>query len=273
MYNRRAFLKAVGAGAAAAALAREGWPALAADAPAGAAWSFAVVADPHLREDRAGEAAGVDKFRKVLARLEALAPRPEFLLIAGDIHPEKLQVLLPEIKIPLHVVAGNHESRAHREQLRRMFPDDFQGKDFYTFTHKDSLFIGLCTAAAGDHVGHFESQDITPAVGQGEWLEEQLKGAVKFQRTFVYGHIPPEAQNRPNAMCLAQNDSRAFQELVRRHRPAALFFGHRHTQAWFDIEGVPLYGLRSCNWNSGGQAAGFLHVTVRPAGVEAVFVE
>ena len=52
--GRRAFLGAIGAGVLAARLANA--EAAVSDEPA---WSFAVVADPHLREDRQGEPTGV----------------------------------------------------------------------------------------------------------------------------------------------------------------------------------------------------------------------
>ena len=245
--------------------------------PAGAAeepaWSFAVVADPHLSEDRAGEPTGVEKFRRVAAEIVALDPKPEFALILGDIHPKRLPDALKDLALPVHVMAGNHETAADRKQLREMFPDDFQGRDFYAFEHKGSQFIVLCTAAQGDHVGHLESQFITPGVGQGEWLEKQLAERARHRHSFIFGHIPPEPENRPNGMCLSQNDSRYVQDLVKKHRPTALFFGHRHTEVNFAIGGIPVYGARSCNWNSRNQPTGFLVVKVLPEKADVRFVE
>ena len=135
-------------------------------------FNFVVLADPHLREDRPGEPTGVAKFLEVLAQIKALPRQPDFILMLGDTHPEKLAPLLPQIGLPVHVVAGNHETIAHRQQLRALFPQDFGDRDFYAFTHKGCRFIGLCTALVGDHVGHFESQDITPPIGQMQFLEQ-----------------------------------------------------------------------------------------------------
>ncbi len=267
--SRRDFLRIAGAGAAGLAFAGS----------AGAdAWSrtpeyvFAVIADPHLREDREGEPTGVDKFRALLARLDGLTTHPQFALIPGDIHPEKLEPLLPEIELPLHVVAGNHESVAHRAQLRAMFPDDFGERDFYSFARGDDLFIALCTAIPGDHVGHFQSQFITPQLEQLAWLEELLARRADFRHVFVYGHVPPGPDAVAGTMFLARNDALWLQALVEQTRPTALFFGHRHTQADFEFGGVQLYGVRSCNWNSGGQPIGALVVAVFAGGFEAQFL-
>lgn len=255
------------------ALVLVGMAARPAGAEEAAVWSFAVVADPHLAEDRAGQPTGVEKFRRTMERIEAMEPRPEFVVVLGDLHVKKLPDVLKEVRLPLHVMAGNHESAADRKQLRELFANDFQGKDFYAFEHRGSQFIVLCTAAQGDHVGHLESEFITPGVGQGEWLEKQLAERGRFRHSFLFGHIPPEAQNRPNGMCLAQNDSRFVHDLVKKHRPTALFFGHRHAEVNFDIDGVPVYGGRSCNWNFQGQPTGFLLVKMLPEKAEVTFVE
>jgi len=266
--NRRDFLRMTGVGAAGLLLAGHGvW----AQEPA-PEYVFAVIADPHLREDREGEPTGVEKFQALLQRLRATAPRSEFILLLGDIHPEKLEPLLPEIDLPLHVVAGNHESVAHRAQLRAMFPDDFGERDFYSFARGEDLFIGLCTAIPGDHVGHLQSQYITPQLDQLAWLAELLSRRGDFRHVFLYGHIPPDAECRPSTMCLAQNDARWLRDQVAAARPSALFFGHRHKQIDFEFAGVPLFGMRSANWNSGGEPTGALVVSVTAGGFTTSFL-
>lgn len=238
----------------------------------GADYTFAAIADPHLRENREGEPTGVEKFQALLARLQQQNPTPEFALVLGDIHPEKLEPMLPEIALPLHVVHGNHEQMSHREMLRGMFPGDFQGRDYYSFERGPDLFVGLCTAIPGDHIGHLQSQYITPQTEQLAWLEDLLARRAEWRHVFVYGHIPLEEQCRASTMCIAQNDARWLHDLVARTRPTRLFFGHRHKRADFEIAGVPVFGLRSANWNSGGEAVGARVVRVIGERVETRFV-
>lgn len=241
--------------------------------PAGAeSYAFAAIADPHLREDREGEPTGVEKFRGLLARLREQTPGPEFALLLGDIHPEKLEPLLPEIDFPLHVVHGNHEGKSHREMLRAMFPDDFGERDFYSFERGEDLFIALCTAIPGDHVGHLQSQFIAHSLAQPAWFEELLSRREQWRHVFIYGHVPPEELCRASSMCLAQAECRWLHERVAETSPTALFFGHRHKQVDFGIGDVPVYGLRSVNWNSGGEPTGCLMVSVEPAGIDTRFV-
>lgn len=267
---RRSFLMRVGAGAAGLALSRLPLFGQAEDQPL---YSFIALADPHLREDRQGEPAGVDKFRRALDAIAKLEHQPDLMLMLGDIHPEKLEALLPEVPLPILPIAGNHESTTHRTQLRAMFPELFGERDYYCFEHRGDLFLGICTAIPGDHIGHLQSQFIAGGVNQCAWLVEQLGRSGEFGRVFMFGHVPPEAQNRASTMCLGQNDSRWLQERVIEHRPAALFFGHRHYRVWFDLDGVPVYGCRSCNWNSKGEPVGFLQVKVFPDRHEVEFID
>ena len=113
--SRRQFIAS--AGAAAAGLALSGLPGFgqAQDEPL---YSFIALADPHLRENRQGELTGVDKFRRALDAIAALEHQPDMMLMLGDIHPEKLEPLLPDISLPIYPIHGNHENVKHREQLR-----------------------------------------------------------------------------------------------------------------------------------------------------------
>ena len=238
-------------------------------------FSFAVIADPHLTEDnRQYPATGLEKFARVADKIKGMprASAPDFALICGDLHVSHLTRALAMLPVPAHVTPGNHEGREERQQLREMFPDDFQGKDFYSFEHKGCRFISLCTAACGDHVGHLSSEDITPATGQCAWFEKEL--AESATHTFVFGHIPPHPEGEDLNMYLGPNDSRFVVELVRRLRPAALFFGHHHRRQRFTIGDSPVFVVRSCNWNSGPrETPGFLTVRVQEDGISTEFVE
>lgn len=238
-------------------------------------FSFAVVADPHLSEDnRQYAATGLEKFARVAEKIKAMpvAGAPDFALICGDLHVHRLAEALAMLSVPAHVTPGNHESRKARQQLREMLPDDFQGKDFYSFKHKGCKFISLCSATCGDHVGHLSSEDITPKTGQCAWLEKELAEAATH--TFVFSHIPPHPEGKDMNMFLGQNDSRFMVGLIREFRPTALFFGHQHRRRRFTIGESPVFVLRSCNWNGGfREPTGFVMVRVQRDGISTEFVE
>jgi predicted phosphodiesterase len=243
------------------------------DTPASNAllFAFAVVSDLHMSEHD-----GPGYFKAFIQQIDALPNKPEFVVVTGDIHVTPFKKVFDELKpaIPFHVVAGNHEDRDSRKQLAKMFPNDFQNGDFYSFAYKNSCFIALCDAAAcGDHIGHFESQHIKGA-NQGRWLEEQLaQNCSKADHTFIFAHIPPNpAGNLSDGMFLANNDQKQLRELVCKYKPAALFFGHLHKRLEFKIGEAPVYVLPSLNWNFGQQPRGFLLVKVFKHRIAAEFV-
>lgn len=284
--DRRGFLKAsvasaVGAGAAllrrATAHGREvppeQPPVEGGDAPS---FAFCVVADPHCSEgpkaglDHLGN--GVDKFFACMRRMEKLSrdERPDFVLVVGDVHLWELRKHLDTVHIPMHVIAGNHESGGAKREMRDLFPDDFKkrGKeaDYYSFVHKGVRFIGVCDAGAGgDHIGQLCSEDFGPR-GQCEWLEEEL--AAPERRKIVFAHIPPEPEGRDRNMYLSRNDSRYFNDLMRGAQPTAMFFGHLHRETTEHMIGrTRSITLRSCCWNSQRAPLGFMVVRATPEGI------
>lgn len=235
-------------------------------------FSFAVIADPHCadgsKQGLEGLGNGVDKLMRCFAMMNALSEteRPDFALIAGDIHPEALAPHLDKIHLPLHVVAGNHEGDPKtRGLLRSLFPKDFGAgndiHDYYSFVHKGVRFIGVCDAGAGgEHVGQFCSELITPS-GQCEWLEREL--AMPESKKVLFAHIPPALDGGDRNMFMSRNDSRWFLETVRKTPPELMVFGHLHHETEFyavgDAQGI---NLRSCCWNFQNAPLGFLLVTV-----------
>jgi len=239
-------------------------------------FTFAVAADPHLSDNRAGEPTGIEKFKRLVQKVEALAEKPDFLMLAGDLHVDRLPQAITEskVKIPLHVVPGNHEHADSRKALEKMFPADFKGKDFYSFVHKECLFVGLADAAGnGDHVGHLDSEAIR-GQDQGEWLRKTLanhRGKVK--QTFIIAHIPPNPDGRAQTMHLAANDQKFLRDLAGEYKPITFFFGHLHRRWEFPFGPAKVYVAPSVNWNFEGQAKGFYHVKVYPTRVEVEFVK
>ena len=241
------------------------------------AFTFAVVADPHCGEGPSkgleGCGRGIDKFRRCLDAMASLPgdERPDFLLLLGDIHPwvlHKEQVVFP---LPVHAVAGNHESTDEKRQiLRDLFPNDFRHgdgwRDYYSFVWNGVRFIAVCDAGrGGEHIGQFCSESILPR-GQCEWIEEQL--AMPEPRKVVFAHIPTEPEGRDRNMYLSRNDARWFNPLIERTRPEAMFFGHLHraTQE-YRIGATRCFNVRSCSWNFGEAPIGFGLVRVDGAGM------
>jgi 3',5'-cyclic AMP phosphodiesterase CpdA len=274
--ERRAFLNAVAGGA----LLLESAKAQAQPGPAdGEDFCYCVVADPHCEEGAkdglTSLGIGLDKFMLCIEAMSAMdkADQPDFILLAGDIHPWKLKERIADVPFPIHAVAGNHEAtKDRRNSLRDLFPDDFhdaKGKirDYYSFVHQGVRFIGVCDAGmGGEHVGQLASELILPR-GQCEWIEKEL--AQPEARKVLFAHIPPELEGKDRNMHLSRNDSRWFLDLVRRNGPELMFFGHVHLATEErPIGDTRSVNLRSCCWNFNRAPIGFMHVRVTKEGMK-----
>ena len=245
-------------------------------------FTFAVLSDPHCAEgpkpgiEQLGDS--IQKFLRCSRQIAGMpaAERPDFMIVTGDIHPEALKDHLAEFTVPMHVIAGNHESGPAREQLRALFLGDFvRGRretDYYAFVHKGVRFIGVCdVGAGGDHVGHLCSEDINPR-GQCEWLEGQL--AEPEPRKIVFSHIPTEPDGKDRGMYLGRNDSVWFNALIERAQPHAMFFGHLHTKTTERRVGrTRSFVLRSCSWNGDRSPIGYMLVKVTADGLDVQEVD
>ncbi|MGC8737148.1 MAG: metallophosphoesterase family protein [Candidatus Hydrogenedens sp.] len=220
--------------------------------------SFVVVSDLHMAEKD-----GTKHFTTFVKQLDELRPKPDFVVVTGDIHAKEFEKVFNELKptIPFHVIFGNHEKREDRKILAKMFPEDFTDKDFYSFSYKQVKCIALCDASdTGDHIGHFESEGIK-GKEQQDWLEHELnvdRKQVPF--IFVFAHIPPNIEGKAENMYLSSNDQKALSEIFKRYKPNAMFCGHLHKKEKYIIEETPVFILPSLNWNFEDFSPEFYHV-------------
>jgi len=220
--------------------------------------SFVVVSDLHIAEKE-----GVKHFTAFVKQLDELKPKPDFVVITGDIHAKEFEKVFNELKptIPFHIAFGNHEKREDRKILAKMFPEDFKEKDFYSFVYKQVKCIVLCDASdTGDHVGHFESEGIK-GQEQQNWFEQELNiDRKQFPFIFVFAHIPPNLEGKAGNMYLSSNDQKALKEIFKKYKPNAMFCGHLHKKENCIIEETPVFILPSLNWDFENFSPEFYHV-------------
>ena len=237
-------------------------------------FTFAVSTDPHLAQTRPGHPSGIESFKTMLEKIKALPRKPDFHLSTGDlVLAEKGRWLAEAQRVcPVHVVPGNKEGAESRKICRKLFPKDSKSADFYSFTHKKCLFIGLANAIPDEHYGHFSSERMN-GKRQVEWVEKQFaKHAKRTKHSFVFGHIPPHPQTKDSNMFIGINDQKWFRQVVLQNKPTAMFFGHLHHRLRFNIGKTPVYVVRSSNWNFNNEPNGMLLVSVYQRGIRTSFL-
>jgi len=254
-------------------------------------FTFCVIADPHSAEPAHHEKIevfhpwhgdGVEKFWNVIDAVNALQgdDRPDFVLIVGDIHAYAVSDLFSRFSCPVHVIAGNHDTLpvGTRKYLRSLFSEDFKvnGKesDYYSFVHKGVRFIGTCDAD-NTHTGTLSSPFINPD-GQRDWIQRQLE--IPGERKVIFGHVPTDPTGEGRVMYVNGDDSQFLNDLVVRHGPVAMFFGHQHRATRKVIIGnTPSYTVAASSWifpaGSSDAAIGFLKVRLSGDQVQTEFIQ
>lgn len=194
---------------------------------------IAQVTDPHIKA--AGKLAyrrvdSAQKLRDCVAHLNALDPRPDIVLLTGDLvdlgRPEEYAVLrgiLAPLAAPMYVIPGNHDERG---ALRAAFSDHAylrRDPEFLHYAIEDHplRLIGLDTVIPGEQAGELCERRLA-------WLEAQLRAA-PGKPTVIFMHHPPFLTGLANMDWQNCRNGEALGALVEKHRQVIrILCGHVH---------------------------------------------
>jgi 3',5'-cyclic AMP phosphodiesterase CpdA len=193
---------------------------------------IAQISDLHIKSPGAlayGRVDTVEAFQRCVAELNQIKPRPDLIVISGDLvdtptreEYEHLKHLLALLELPFVCIPGNHDSR---EMMRAAFPD--QKYAFSSGPLNQSIRVGeidlllLDSSVSGKPHGELDGPTL-------QWLDETLASS-KERPALVFLHHPPfmtgiwhmDRQNLLNANELAP--------IIRRHpRVQLIAAGHVH---------------------------------------------
>jgi 3',5'-cyclic AMP phosphodiesterase CpdA len=213
-----------------------------------APFHFAVLTDPHLLKR------GTPRLESAITQINARDDL-SFVLILGDFvwaEPiTKLKALLSRIRIPYHVVLGNHDAGRIQE-----YEAEF-GPLYGAFEYRDCLFIGLWNAIPALHEPAARDGDMDGE--QETWAVQTLRRArERDRRIFIYTHIPPRAPGEVRdpdfRMRTALSDK--FYQWCREFSVDACLFGHVHYDEVFESGGTQFITTPSLIWNLEGRDDG-----------------
>ena len=261
-YSRRRFLRQLlGAGAFAAVGMGRGF---ALETAKPDAFRFAFLTDFHLMKEGAKRSA--EGMAACLAAVEKLEPKPEFILVGGDLihcgrdltigEAEKhleffLKVWNDHTALPVHWTFGNHDligtsnaavSPQDRHYAKGLFKDRLQLRElFYSFDFRGWHFIVL--------------DDIAPLPGKGyrgELFDDELAFLLtdlethRHQPTIVCAHIPMlsnlalgvSLKSAPPPTNLVCTNGGKLIEQASTHQVKAVLAGHLHFHEEMQLESV-----------------------------------
>jgi 3',5'-cyclic-AMP phosphodiesterase len=169
-------------------------PATAAEAPADA-FSFVQISDTHVGFKGQANSDAAATLQQVIDRVNALQPRPAFVLHTGDqTHGQKagafdtVAELLKGVKTErTFYVPGEHDVflDGGKEYLARYGKGTVDGRGWQSFDYKGTHFVGLVNVLKykGEGMGSLGQEQI-------EWLEKDVGGLSSSTPIVVFSHVP-----------------------------------------------------------------------------------
>jgi|SaaInlStandDraft_1057018.scaffolds.fasta_scaffold03345_6 serine/threonine-protein phosphatase CPPED1 len=213
--------------------------------------------------------------------------QPDFFIVCGDLinapnraakwdEPKRVEEIERQAKaylsgakrlkkhLPVYNVAGNHDVSLSPTPERLSWYEDKFGKPWYSFEHKNSLYVVLESNLLRDPSGaplHAEKQL--------NWLDGVLKKAKKknYDHKFAFMHHP---------LCLKDlNEKDSYHnirtEMRKRlvssflsHDFSAIFSGHLHKNNYMQIENMKMITTTSCCVPFGKNPRGVHLVKINP---------
>lgn len=208
---------------------------------------IAQITDLHIKGDAAPDEKperSIANFAKTISDLNALAPRPDIVLITGDITEngkiEGYRLFLHELKrleIPYRLITGNHDEY---DSFCEILGGPDQSDDTAPFIQHDTneypvRLIGIDTTKPGHVSGELCQQRL-------DWLEQKLQEDTE-KPTAIFMHHPPFNTGIWWMDCLGiLQGLDAFTEILMRHQQVkAIFCGHVHRNIQSSLAGVPIF--------------------------------
>lgn len=206
--------------------------------------------DPHLVKK--GELLyGLDPHERLIQAIESINSNhsdASFCVITGDLahiaDPKAYKALnqaLEQLKIPFHLVMGNHDSREVIQKHIPDFPMDENGFMQTLFVENNRVFIILDSVQAGTHEGSFCAM-------RRDWLKSKLE-RFKGRQVYLFMHHPPfkvflKSMDR---IGITSEDEQALTEMLGQYNVRHIFFGHLHRPVHGTWRGIGFSTLRATN--------------------------
>jgi hypothetical protein len=158
------------------------------------ALTFVQISDTHIGFRKEANPDVVGSLRHAIAGINALQPRPAFVVHTGDVShlskPEEFgraKELLSELRVDrVHTVPGEHDTIDDGTAgYLRFFDHDGNGRSWYSFDHGGVHFVAL------NNVENFKAGTLA-SIGDEQlaWMKRDLAGVSHSTPVVVLAHIP-----------------------------------------------------------------------------------
>lgn len=219
---------------------------------------FAHVTDSHIAVGEGAIQFGVDTsrtFRRLVAEVAAIVPRPDFVLITGDLvndglpgSYETFRDLIRSLPCPVYLSLGNHD---RREAFRRVVlgqPAASEDPYCYTFRVDGTTFLVLDSYLAGTSAGSLDRRQV-------HWLVQQLRECEGPAVICVHHHPVPTGLIWLDRLILLNGED--LTGILQSHPAVQLvLFGHIHRTFEGSLGRATLLGTPSTCYQFGPRSEG-----------------
>lgn len=194
---------------------------------------FVQISDSHLGFSKPANTDVTATLAAALARIDALAAPPDFLLHTGDLthtsQPEEFDTLAQMLgKRQVFYVPGEHDTSVDDGKLYlERYGKGSRGSGWYSFDHKGVHFIALVNVVQLEGMGRLGAAQLA-------WLKDDLAARKSSTPIVVFAHIPLWAVYPDWGWGTA--DSEQALALLRRFGSVTVLNGHIH-QVMQKVEG------------------------------------
>ncbi len=225
---------------------------------------FLHLTDMHVQP----ELRAADGWKQCIAKVNALTPRPDFIITGGDLIMDALAVDadrieqqwtlfdagMKQLEIPAYHVVGNHDvggwsskgtlSRDDRYYGKQVFADRYgAGRTYRSFNHKGWHFILLDSIGQAvdspDYIGHIDEAQL-------DWLRQDLEATGTTTPIVIVTHIPfysamhqmlsgPTKPVPPSGLVTNVFE---FRKLLQQHNVKLVLSGHGHVRERIELVGI-----------------------------------
>ena len=227
-------------------------------------FNFAIISDAHLYNIKDHKFDGI--LERAVKDVNAMSPRPEFVVFGGDLGQvglraelEKGKKILDKLKMPYKIIPGEHDWYL---DMGKAWGDMF-GKIPWSFDHKGVHFIGMNSILVKDF---WTAKELTPAERmdwmtelechrcglwgvrdeQLDWLAKDVKGLSPDTPVVVFTHSPLwDYYPRWN---FQTEDAPEIHAILRKFEKVIAIHGHVHQVVYNKIGNISSAGLLSTSW-------------------------
>jgi 3',5'-cyclic-AMP phosphodiesterase len=195
-------------------------------------------------------AAPAERCYQAFARVQELQPRPDGVVITGDLvergQEDEYQFalqLLSGVSLPVHIIPGNHDHAPRMLQVlaksglvREADPE--RGRCYYAVDYPGLRILCCDSSIPGEHFGEL-------GVVQLAWLESELRRDPDTPTILAMHHHPvPSGIGSMDRMMLT--DAHALEQVLARYPPLVrIIIGHLHRPMITMFAGSPVVSAPS----------------------------